>query len=151
VHKKYLLRSMHLDQLIVFSMHLLAATVAWIYICVVLAPFLGLISLYICLLPTCILLACLVWWWVWVMSLVVSAVRWPCRLFIQFWAGVRHIMAYEYARGRRYEVQVCLVSEAWPAWVSQAAAESTFVWLGARACQHGTCMLFVMVAQLAAV
>lgn len=108
--------SLTTGQLIVFSMHL-AATVAGIYICVhicvFLAAFLGLISLYICLLPTCILLAYLVWWWLWGMSLVVSAVRWPCSLFIQFWAGMGHIMAYEYARGRQQEVQVCLVSVAW--------------------------------------
>jgi hypothetical protein len=110
--------SLTTGQMIVFGMHLLAATVAGIYICVhicvFLAAFLGLISLEICLLPTCILLAYLVWWWLWGMSLVVSAVRWPCRLIIQFWAGVGHIMAYEYARGRQQGVQqVCLVSVAW--------------------------------------
>ena len=68
---------------------------------------LGVIILIVFLLATY-----LVWWWLWVYLLMVSAALWVWRLFIQFWAGVGQIMAYEYARGRQQQVQVCLVSVA---------------------------------------
>ena len=93
-------------------MHLLAATVLSIHILVLLAALVGVIGLEMWLLAA----FCLVCGWLWGLSLMVSAVRWPWRLFMQFWAGTGLLVAYEYARAKpRRRVQVCLVSVAWPA------------------------------------